>query len=294
MKKQFNDLVGKILNLPDEKLADLYESDGTTLKSDAVEQLIKIDAERIKAIKESNKEELTRMHDTGYSKGKGESLTKYEETLRTEFGIENKELKGVDLVKEIVSKNAKVEMDEEKIKLHPRYIELERKLSNEYMPKAEYDKVKAEFDEFKTQIDKSKITNAIKTDAVKVFRSLKPVLSADATIATNQENDFIEKLVKFEYEIQADGNHIIKSDGKRMENANGYPVSFADFVKAQASNYFDFAKQDNKGNAGNGGDGDPIIVTLPATEKEYMVMLANESDPKKQVAIMNAWKEKNK
>lgn len=296
MKEQFNNLVGKILNIPEDKLADLYESDGVKLKSDAIDQLVQIDADRIKAIKDANKEELTRMHDTGYSKGKGESLTKYEELLRSEFAIENKELKGIDLVKEIVSKNAKIEMDEEKIKLHPRYIELERKLTNDYMPKAEYDKVKNEFDEFRTQIDKSKVTNTIKTDALKAFRALKPVLSTDPVKATNQENDFIEKFNKFEYEIQTDGNHIIKIDGKRLENANGYPVTFADFVKSQASNYFDFSKQDKKGNAGNGKDDDDdgIIVTLPETEKEYMSMLANEADPKKQVALMHAWEAKSK
>jgi hypothetical protein len=296
MKEQFNNLVGKILNIPEDKLADLYESDGVKLKSDAIDQLVQIDADRIKAIKDANKEELTRMHDTGYSKGKGESLTKYEESLRSEFAIENKELKGIDLVKEIVSKNAKIEMDEEKIKLHPRYIELERKLTNDYMPKAEYDKVKNEFDEFRTQIDKSKVTNTIKTDALKAFRALKPVLSTDPVKATNQENDFIEKFNKFEYEIQTDGNHIIKIDGKRLENANGYPVTFADFVKSQASNYFDFSKQDKKGNAGNvkDDDDDGIIVTLPETEKEYMSMLANEADPKKQVALMHAWEAKSK
>ena len=296
MKEAFDNLVGKILNLPKEKLADFYESDGTTLKADAVDTLATLDAQRIKQLKDANKEELTRMHDTGYSKGKGESLSKYENDLRETFGVDNKELKGIDLIKEVIAKNAKVDMDEEKIKLHPRFLELERKLENDYMPKAEYDKVKAEYEEFKTTIEKTKVTSVVKAEAIKVFRSLKPVLSKDPVRATNQESDFANKLTSYEFELQDDGNHIIKVNGKRLENANGHAVSFADFVKSEASKYYDFEQQGEKGNSGNANDGggSSSNVTLPSTEAEYVDMLANEPDPKKQVALMNAWKEKHK
>lgn len=295
MKEAFENLVGKILNVPKDKLAEvIYESDGVTLKADAVDVLATMDAERIKALKEANKTELTRMHDTGYSKGKGESLAKYEQDLRELYKIDNKELKGADLIKEIVSKNANVEIDEEKLKLHPRYLELERKLTNDYMPKTEYEKIKAEFDGYKTEIEKSKIGGAVKADAIKAFRALKPVLSKDPVRATNQETDFANKLLQFEYELQDDGNHIIKRDGKRLENANGHPVSFNDFVKEQASQFFDFEQQEDRSNSGNRNETIfNIDVKLPATEKEYQKALANESDPKKAVALMKAWELKN-
>lgn len=298
MKDQFNNLVGKILNIPNEQiLADFYESDGTTLKADAIDRLAQLDADRIKAIKEANKSKLTEMHDTGYSKGKAEALAKYENDLRTEFGVENKELKGIDLIKEVVAKNAKVEIDEEKIKLHPRYLELERKLTNDYMPKAEYERTKAEFDAFKTQIEMSKVNSVIKEDAVKVFLSLNPVLSKDANKAVNQQKDFVEKLLAYQFEIQSDGNHIIKQGDKRLENANGHPVSFADFVKSEADKYFDFEVQSDRGNGGNknngsGGSGGGT-VKVPQTLEEYNEALANESDPKKAVELMNAWKAKH-
>jgi hypothetical protein len=163
------------------------------------------------------------------------------------------------------------------------------------MPKAEYDKVKAEYDEFKTTIEKTKVTSVVKAEAIKVFRSLKPVLSKDPVRATNQESDFANKLTSYEFELQDDGNHIIKVNGKRLENANGHAVSFADFVKSEASKYYDFEQQSDKGNSGNNHDDDKNIhVTLPTTEAEYVDALANEPDPKKQVALMNAWKEKHK
>lgn len=292
MNEELNALVGKVLNIPNEQIADYYESDGTTLKADAIERFAQLDAERIRNIKESHKTELTTKYDDGYSKGKAETLSKFEKQIKETYGVDA-DLKGIDLIKEIVSKNANVEIDEEKLKLHPRFIELERKLENDYMPKAEYDKVKAEYDEFKNTIEKTKVHSTIKDDALKVFRSLKPVLSKDATRALNQENDFVNKLLAYEYEIQEGGAHIIKNNGKRLETANGYAVQFADFIKSEASKYFDFEVQGGKGNAGNEG-GNDFTITLPQSEKEYQIALANESDPKKAVALMNAWTEKNK
>ena len=297
MNEIIESLVGKTLNLPKDKLAEiLYEADGTTIKADAVDKLAEIDAQRIKAIKDAHKEELTRMHDDGYSKGKGESLSKWEKQLKEELGLQS-DAKGIDLVKEAISKNTKIEIDEEKIKLHPKYLELEKKLNGEYMPKSEYDKVKSEYDEFKKLIETTNINNAVKRDAILIFKSLKPVLSKDPVKAANQESDFVNKLVSHEFELQTDGNHIIKVNGKRLETANGYPVSFADFVKSEAQKYYDFEQQDPRGNAGNGGaggSGGGVNITIPKTEKEYILMLANETDPVKAAAIVKAWKEMNK
>lgn len=295
MTEFIESLVGKTLNLPKEKLAEiLYEADGTTLKPDAVDKLAEIDAQRIKAIKDSHKDELTRMHDDGYSKGKGESLTKWEKQLKEELGLQT-DAKGIDLVKEAISKAAKVEIDEEKVKLHPKYMELERRLNSEYLPKAEYDKVKAEFDKFRAEIDTAKVNAVIQSDAIKIFRSLKPVLSKDPVKATNQEQDFVNKLTSFEYELNQNGDHVIKVNGKRLETANGFPVTFADFVKSEASKYYDFQQQDPKGQPGNGGEpgGGEYTFTMPKNEKEYQQALASEADPKKAYALMIAWQKAN-
>jgi len=275
MNQLLESLVGKTLNLSKEQLAELiYEPDGTTLKADAVEKLAELDAQRIASLKQGHKDELTRMHDEGYSKAKGEALSKFEKQLKDELGLQT-DAKGIDLIKEAIAKNSKIEIDEEKIKLHPRYIELEKKLNNEYISKAEYDKISQEFNEFKDQIEITKVNSVIKQDALKVFRSLKPVLSKDPVKATNQESDFVAKLTSFEYDLNDDGNHIIKTNGKRLETSNGYPVLFADFVKSEASKYYDFEQQDDKGNAGNKGGGGAGGFVAPKNEKEYQIMLAN-------------------
>ena len=294
MNELIKSLVGKTLNLSEEQVASyLYEEDGTTVKADAVDKFIEIDAARIKALKEAHKADLTAMHDRAYSEAKGETLSKYEERLKEELGLQT-EAKGIDLVKEAIAKFAKTEIDEEKVKLHPRYIELEKKLNQDFISKAEYDKIKGEFDLFKNEIEKTKVSSVIKQDAIRLFRSLKPVLSKDPIKATNQEDDFVNKLIAFEYDLQNDGNHIIKQGGRRLETVNGYPVTFADFVKSEAAKYYDFQQQDERGNSGNNnGSNSGGGITMPQTQDEYIQMLANESDPVKSVALMNAWKAKN-
>lgn len=295
-KELLTSLVGKTLNIPNEELASLIYNEDGTIKAEAVETLASRDATRIQALKDANKDELTKMHDKGYKKATAESLAKFETELREEYGISDVTLKGKDLVKEINSKISKdTTLDEEKVKLHPKFLELERKLTNEYIPKSEYDKLTGEYNEYKTSFERRQILQAVTQDAIKVFRSLKPVLSKDPTRATNQENDFLQKLTRVDYEVQNDGNHIIKIDGKRLETANGHPVSFADFIKSEASKSFDFEVQEQRGNGGNnntGGQGGS--VTVPKTKEEYILAVTNENDPAKRVALKNAWEASQK
>lgn len=294
MSELIKSLVGKTLNLSDEQVASyLYEEDGTTIKADAIDKFIEIDAQRIKALKESHKADLTAMHDRAYSEAKGEVLTKYEKQLQAELGFES-DAKGIDLIKDAIAKFAKTEIDEEKVKLHPKFIELEKKLNQDFISKADYEKIKAEFDDYKTQIDKTKISSVIKQDAIRAFRQLKPVLSSDPVRATNQEDDFVNKLIAYDYDLQNDGNHIIKIGDKRLETDNGYPVLFADFVKSEASKYFDFQQQSDRSNAGNNNSGASNNQAFPQNEKEYMIQLANETDPAKASSLMKAWNERNK
>lgn len=292
MKEFITSLVGKTLNLSNEQLAEIvYESDGTTIKADAIDKLVEIDAKRISTLKDAHKAELTTMHDTGYNKGKGETLAKFEKQLKDEFKVES-DLKGVDLVKEIIAKNAKIDIDDEKVKLHPMFRSLETKLQSDYIPKADYEKIKGEFDTFKRQIEVAKTQAVVRQDGLKIFRSLNPVLSKDATKALNQENDFLDKLSSYNYEIQNDGNHVILKDGKRLETANGYAITFADFVKSEAQKYFDFNVQDDRGNSGNKNGGNNNI-TVPKSEAEMLQMASKEPDPTKARAIIEAWKKAN-
>ena len=297
MNDPLKDFALKSLNISEDKFAEIVYSDAekTTLKPDALDSLLALDAERIKTAKQVAKDRETELHDKGYNKAKAEALAKFETNLREQFGITETTLQGLDLVKEIVSKTSKTaEIDEEKVKLHPLYLQMERKLGTEYVPKADYDKVQGEFDGYKSNVERDKVLTVVLTDAIREFRGLKPVLPKDPTKARNQEDDFANKLKTFEYEVQSDGNHIIKVDGKRLENAQGHPIGFKDFVKTQAERFYEFEQQIDRGNAGNDNRGGSGSVKVPTNEAEYQQAIVNETDPMERVKIKRAYEASKK
>lgn len=297
MSDVLKDFAVKSLNLTDEQFAEIvYSDDKTTVKDTAIAELLRLDAERVKALKAASKDDLTLMHDKGYNKGKIETLSKFEQSLKEEFGVVESKAQGSELVKEIINKISKdTKLDDDKVKLHPLYVQLEKKLGSDYVAKADFDRVQGEFDGYKNNIEKEKILTIVISDALRAFRELKPVLPKDANKALNLETDFLNKLKSFEYEVQADGSHIIKTDGKRFENAQGHPVGFKDFIRQQADKYFEFEVQGGKGSAGNdNGAGSGTGITIPKTQSEFNVAYANEPDPKKRVALADAWDAVNK
>ena len=296
MSEILKDFAVKALNLTDEQFAEIVYSDAehTTVKDNAIQELLRLDAERVKTLKAANKVELTEKYNSGHQKGLAEGLGKFEQTLKEQFGVGDSTAIGVDLVKEILVKQGKnIDIDDEKVKLHPLYRKLEVALEKDYIAKADYDKVVGEFDGYKNNIQKNEIlSTVVNVDAVREFRSLNPVLSADPVRAINQENAFLNTLKTFEYEKQADGNHIIKVDGKRLENAQGHPIPFKEFIRQQAEMSFDFKVQGDKGSAGNnnnaGGAGAGKSFSFK-TKEEYLKAQVSESDPQTKIAMMHAW-----
>ena len=295
MSDLLTDFVGKSLNLPNEKIAEiLYSDDGVTVKENALEELLRLDSERIKSARQLSKERESELHDKGYKKAQAETLSKFEQSLKEQFGVAESASQGLELVKDIIAKISKdTNLDDDKVKLHPLYVSLERKLGSDYVAKAEYDKLNGEFEGYKTGLERDRIMDVVKSDALKSFRALKPVLSKDPIKATNQESDFLAKLGNFDYEIQPDGSHIIKTDGRRMENSQGHPVLFSDFIKGQAEKFFDFEVQGDKGGSGNKNEPQSKTV-IPQNKQEYLLAITNETDPQKRVALRNAWEASNK
>ena len=293
MSDVLKDFAVKALNITDEQFAEIvYSDDKQTIKENAIQELLRLDAERVTKLKAASKDELTQMHDKGYKKAQAESISKFENSLKEQFGVTESSSQGIDLVKEIISKISRdTNLDDDKVKLHPLYVQLEKKLGSEYVAKAEYEKVLGEFDGYKSNIEKEKVLTVVVSDALKEFESLNPVLSSDAKRAYNQKLDFLAKMKSFEYEVQADGNHIIKVEGKRVENAQGHPIPFKEFVKQQAELYYDFNVQGQKasgGNANNNGSS-ASSVSVPSSKKEYMIALNSETDPHRKIALMKAW-----
>jgi len=279
--KEIKDLAVKVFGMTDEEAQSLFEKtdDGELkIKGDAVTVLARRDQERLKRIKEEHKAELTEKYDSGYSEAKKKERQKFEDEIRQTFGVESKSF-GIDLVKEVVSQNPK----SDDIKKHPEYLALERKLTNEFVTKAEYENVTKEFESFRQNVERNQVISRVKNDAKTIFHALNPILPKDPKKASNQESDFLAKLEGYDFQLQDDGNHLILKDGKRLENENMNPVGFADLVKDMTLRYFDVAEQQPKG--GSGVDPAPSAPTRFTNKAEFTAAYQAERDPKKRVAM---------
>jgi hypothetical protein len=277
---EIKDLAVKVFGMTDDEVQSLFDKtdEGEKLKKDAVAILARRDQERLKRIKEEHKAELTEKYDSGYSEAKKKERQKFEDEIRQAFGVESKSF-GIDLVKEVVSHNK----PSDDVKKHPEYLALERKLTGEYVPKTELEKVINEFDSFKQNVERSQVISRVKNDAKAIFHSLNPILPKDPKKASNQEADFLAKLEGYDFQVQDDGNHLILKEGKRLENENMNPVAFSDLVKDLTLRYFDVAEQQPKGNSG--ASPDVAAPTRFTNKDEFMRAYQKEADPKKRVAM---------
>lgn len=245
----------------------LFEQEGDTLKvkPDALQFLTGKDAERIRVMSESATEKFQQ----GYQKAKKEERSIFEKEIRDQTGITSDAV-GMDLINEVIASKTKVaEITDEVIQKHPSFIKKEKELI-----KAKEDAV----NEILTKQKSERNMGIFITKSLEQLDALNPVLPEDATIAKNQKDLFSKQVIQnSKFEI-TDQNDIIllNADGTRMNDQHGHPIEFKEYVKTNASNYFQFRAADDrsaggdpnkKGGAGTGGAGS---ITKPATRAEYL------------------------
>lgn len=249
-------LAVRVFGMTDEEAQSLFTktNDGQeTLAENFVDLLADKDKKRLERITNDHKAQLTDIHDKGYKKAQKEVLSAFEQQVKEKYGYATDKI-GIDLIEDLIELNkGKGEVD---IKTHPDYLKLERALQSDYVPKIKLEEAIAEFDQFKTGVEKQKVRSVIVKDAISILDGLNPILPQDAKKATNLKQLFLKEIENgFEFQLQEDGNHLIIKDGKRLETANMNHVSFNDFVKSKASEFFDFAEQSPKGGTGLGNSG---------------------------------------
>jgi hypothetical protein len=147
--------------------------------------------------------------------------------------------------------------------------------------------VRTEFDTFKTQVEGERKFSGIKSKAREHFLGLNPVLSEDPAKAERQVNTFLNGLQRYEYPEQ-EGITLITQNGHRIEDEHGNPIPFDKFIHREAEQLFDFRTQGDKGQAGNKYV-PGTTVAAPQNEEDYRKQVDSETDPKKLVAIQDAW-----
>lgn len=274
----------------DLKLKD-QEPFKATLKTDVLQELLASDTTRIGKIKDGV--DTTPAFQKGYDKAKSEVLTNKEKELREKYNIEDTKLKLDDLLVNIIAKNSEDVLPEDKVKMHPLYLSLEKsKLQDIEALEATHATALADL---KKAQDNDKTLGQVNNLVLGYFNALKPILSEDATKAENARKDFVSKFSSYEYQPQEEGDPIIIKDGKRLEDAHGNPMTLKSLVTSAAESQYDFEVQSPRGAAGNkkeeeAGGGN---VVVPGSKEEYDDAIFNAKSADERVAIADAWEAAN-
>lgn len=291
MKDLLLAFLGKTLNLPTEQLAELLykKSDDGTMTEDlnegALTQLLAMDSERVGKLKPNTKEYF----DNGYKAAEVAVSSKWEKTLREKFGVDaDGQLKGDALADAIKSTLADASMKPDKVKLSAEYLALEKQMREQVeATKSEYEK---QIEAMKAEAQRDKLWGSASGEIRNALKSLNPVLPSDPMKANRMIDLFMQEFRGFDYQ-QDEAGFIPLKDGKRVEDAHGYPRKLADLVKERAESMFDFAQQQAAGNAGNENGGSRTVTKTFKDENDFYKAQAEAgNDPTKLKEIATAWK----
>lgn len=295
-----NILIGfasKTLGMTEQQVAELVKTDEGELKPDALKLLIAEDKKRIDA----RKAKETEMFDNGHSKGVSETMSKFEKEVKDKYGF-NSDSKGVDLIAEIIEKNAKpggkVELTPEAIKKSSTYIDAINKLKADN--ETAINSVKQDYEAKIGDFQKKEAYRTVGEAADKIVNSLNPIFSKNLDVAANQRKQIHKELQSKNFQLNDDGKIVpLKPDGKPLEDDHGHPVSFETVVRNVTTGLFDLNESSSRGSGGDegagggGGEATTWSGTAPKTEKEYMEMISKAKDLDEKKAITEAWDKVN-
>ena len=241
-------------------------------------KFLELDRERIASINQRGSDKFQQ----GYNKGKKEERGAFEKEIREEFGIDDNELIGTDLVNKVVELNtAKSKADpsklsEDELKAHPSVIKLLNDKDKTFQTREQ--ELKAEFETKLTGFQKENRFGKVSKKALSILDTLNPVLSKDPVRAANQRSILLNDLQENEYQEEGDGFIPLDKDGKRLENSHGKGITFEELVKSKSEKYFDFKQAEDRDTPPAGGD-DSGARTSPKTEAEYAKIISDPSIP---------------
>lgn len=271
-------LASTSFKLDEQGVAALKEADGS-FKDDAIDHLIKLDAERVATLRGDSEKRAA----DSYSRGKRETMEELEKSLKEEYGVKANDVKGKDLIKAIIAEKAGTAntLSDDKVKTHQLYRQLEEHAAN--LEKATEAKVKETEERIRAEFNSVRDTESVLGKAIAIFKEMKPILPKNEEVARNQMS-LLEQFVKghkFQVTKDKDGNVTdivpMKEDGTgRLEDSHGHAVKFDDLIKGGARKFYEFDDAQRKTGAPNpnstggtdktGDDGD---VYAPKNMAEY-------------------------
>lgn len=293
--------VSKALNLEGEQLVGLLykpDSEGKPTKDlneNALQQLLDTHAKHIEAVKGKGVDEKT-IFDRGHAAGKKDSLEKFERQIKEAFGIQA-DVQGIDLVKVAASTFLKSETSADKIKVHPEYLAAEAAWQSQLTQKV--GEWESKYQQLEQTVTKEKTFAQYMPKIDTAFAKLNPVLPSNPEAATYQRNQFFNDFKAYDFLTEGGKDYVIK-DGKRLENAQGHPLTLDEVVRINAAMRFDFAVQSDRGAAGNKNGDAPGASGQGSSDSQkfanyeaYQQAWQAEQDPVKRVEMTMAWKNQN-
>lgn len=293
--------VSKALNLEGEQLVGLLykpDSEGKPTKDlneNALQQLLDTHAKHIEAVKGKGVDEKT-IFDRGHAAGKKDSLEKFERQIKEAFGIQA-DVQGIDLVKVAASTFLKSETSADKIKVHPEYLAAEAAWQSQLTQKV--GEWESKYQQLEQTVTKEKTFAQYMPKIDTAFAKLNPVLPSNPEAATYQRNQFFNDFKAYDFLTEGGKDYVIK-DGKRLENAQGHPLTLDEVVRINAAMRFDFAVQSDRGAAGNkngdapGASGQGSSDSQKFANREaFLAAYQAEGDGIKRAEIVKAWHAQN-
>jgi len=272
MKEFITALLTKTLNLSAEKVASLFNEDGSELLPNALNEILALNSTHVNALKTENQTYF----DNGYKKAQSEVLVSKEKEVKEKFGF-NSDKKGLELIEEIIISEAgkKVNLQGDNVKLHPEFVKLQDEL-NAKIKTTETD-WQSKFDNREKDIVKEKNLTNISKKADTLLAQYG--LPEDANLSANQKI-----LLKFEldkYNFQPNGDDFIISDneGKPVNDEHGHRITVDTLIHKIASKYW--LKLDGEQRRGSGASNDVSKVDKdgkPLTINPYKNKINNEED----------------
>lgn len=265
--------------------------DGTItseLLDNALDNLLALDQERVSKLKTIDNADISKFK----KMGQAEAMEKLEKQIKELYKIE-KDARGIDLISELVATVSKSSLDEDKIKIHPAFIEMEKRKMQELEElKNGYE---SKINTIQGEYMRNQVFSKIDEIALSKLNELKPIISSNPTVAANQKKAYLQSLREFEYQLVND-ELIPMQNGKRIEDGHGNPLKLEHIITTNAAGYFEFEKQEPKGSAGNQGGNPPGATDLPnrvpKTREEYTEIYYSLQTAEQRVKFADTYKSK--
>lgn len=279
-------LLGKTLNMAPDKVAALFNADGTELLPTALNEILTADATRVQTIKAENQTYF----DNGFKKAQVEVLSKSEKDIKAKFAIVSDKV-GLDLIDEIVTLKAgeKANLEPDKVKLHPEYLKLQDELTNKL--KESETSWKTKYDTREAEIGREKTFAVISKKADALLSGYG--LPEDEKLRDNQKKLLHLELNKYGFQQHNDDFVIVDADGKPVNDEHGHRKNFDTLVQEIASQYWPKLEGQGKSGSGaqnNGGQGAGAAKLNPykgkiKSEQDYISLVGQAKTAEERIAI---------